>query len=84
MSSGRFKARHVGSKRVTEKFRGELAWDGMVETFDIAGYPKAKRCYAWSFSENGEPDYTTILEIPPVNSPQSAVKMAIANNGICF
>jgi hypothetical protein len=59
-------------------FRGEVAWDGIVETFDIEGHSKAKRCYAWSFLENGEPQYTTVLEIPPVDSPQSAVKVAIA------
>ena len=75
------KARHVRSERVTEKFRGEVAWDGIVETFDIEGHPKAKRCYAWSFSENGEPKYTTALEIPPVESPESAVKIAIAAKG---
>jgi hypothetical protein len=40
--------------------------------------PKAKRCYAWSAVENGEPKYTTVLEIPPVDSPESAVKVAIA------
>jgi len=59
-------------------FQGEVAWDDVVETFDIEGNPKAKRCYAWSFRENGEPKYTTVLEIPPVDSPESAVKVAIA------
>jgi hypothetical protein len=28
--------------------------------------------------ENGETQYTTVLEIPPVDSARSAVKMAIA------
>ena len=72
------KARHVGSKRVIELFRDKIAWDGVVETFDLEGYPQAKRCYAWSFRENGEPKYTTVLEIPPVDSPQTAVRAAIA------
>ena len=75
------KARHVSSKRVIELFRGEIAWDGIVETFYLEGHPQAKRCYAWSFTENGEPKYTTVLEIPPVDSPQSAVKVAIAAKG---
>jgi hypothetical protein len=48
---------------------------------DIEGHPKAKRCYAWSFLENGQPQYTTVLEIPPVDSPESAVKVAIAAKG---
>jgi hypothetical protein len=72
------KARHVSSEPVIELFRGEVAWDGIIETFDLEGHPKAKCCYAWSFVENGEPQYTTVLEIPPVDSPESAVKVAIA------
>ena len=75
------KARHVGSEPVIDLFRGEVAWDGVVETFDLEGHPKAKRCYAWSFLENGEPQYTTVLEIPPVDSPESAVKVAVAAKG---
>jgi hypothetical protein len=73
------KAKHVGSEPVIDLFRGEVAWDGVVETFDIEGHPRAKRCYAWSFFENGERQYTTVLEIPPVNSAVSAVKVAIAS-----
>ena len=71
------KARHAVSNTM-EFFLGEVAWEGVVETFEIEGHPKAKRCYAWSSRENGEPKYTTVLEISPVNSPESAVKVAIA------
>ena len=74
------KARHVRSDLVIEFFRGELAWEGIVETFHLDGHPGAECCYAWSFTENGEQKYTTVLEIPPVDSPQSAVKVAIASN----
>ena len=73
------KVQHVRSEPVIDLFRGEVAWDGVVETFDIEGHPKAKRCYAWSFLRDGEPKYTTVLEIPPVDSPESAVKVAIAS-----
>ena len=73
------KARHVGSEPVIDLFRGTVAWDGVVETFNIEGHPKAERCYVWSFVENGETQYTTVLEIPPVDSPQTAVKVAIAS-----
>jgi hypothetical protein len=73
------KARPVRSETVIELFRDEIAWDGVVETFDIEGHPEAKRCYAWSFIENGELQYTTVLEIPPVDSAETAVKVAIAN-----
>lgn len=71
------KARHVESVPVIELFRGEVAWDGVVETFEITGHPMAKRCYAWSYVENGEPQYVTVLKMPPVDS-ETAIKIAIA------
>ena len=73
------KARHVVSEPVDDLFQGEVAWDAVVAIFELEGHPKAKRCYAWSYIEDGEPQYTTMLEIPPVNSPESAVEVAIAS-----
>ena len=73
------KAQHVRSDPVIEFFRGEVVWDGIVETFRLEGHPRAECCYAWSFTENGEPKYTTVLEIPPVDSPRSAIKAAIVS-----
>jgi hypothetical protein len=74
-----YKATHIDSEPVIELFRGQVAWDGVVEIFDLLGHPKAKRCYAWSLTDNEEPQYTTVLEIPPVDSAESAVKLAIAS-----
>jgi hypothetical protein len=68
----------VGSEPVIELFKAQVAWDGVVEIFDLTGHSKAKRCYAWSYLKNDEPQYTTVLEIPPVNSAETAVKVAIA------
>src|SRR5271170_5434637 len=70
-------ARHVESKPVIELFRGKVAWDGVVEAFALTGHPHAKRCYAWSYLDKGEPHYVTVLEIPPVDSAETAVKIAI-------
>jgi hypothetical protein len=74
-----WKAAHERSAPVVEMFGKQTAWEGIVESFALTGHPKAKRCYAWSFLENGQPQYTTVLEIPPVDSPESAVKVAIAS-----
>jgi hypothetical protein len=38
------KAVHIGSEPVIELFKGQIAWDGVVEIFDLIGHPKAKRC----------------------------------------
>ena len=70
---------HVGSEPVIELFEGEIAWDGIVEIFDLTDHPKANRCYAWSYLENYEPQYATVLEIPTVDSAGTAVKVAIAS-----
>ncbi len=71
------KARQIESKPVIELLRGEVAWDGVVEVFKLTGHPHAKRCYAWSYMDKGEPQYVTVLEIPHVDSAETAVKIAI-------
>lgn len=71
----------VESVPVHEVFRGQTAWKGVVEVFDLIGHPKAKRCYAWSHLDGQHDErrnYVTVLQIPPVDSPQNAVKIAIA------
>lgn len=68
---------HRTSIHVTEFFQGEMAWDGEVEVFDLIAHPKAKRCYVWSCDQGGTLA-TIVLKIPPVDSPQTAVKVAIA------
>jgi hypothetical protein len=72
-------ATHVETVPVTEEFQGETVWQGEVEVFDIRGHPKAKRCYGWGYStdEDQGRKYVAVLELPPVDSPQTAVKAAI-------
>lgn len=74
------KAHHVHSVPVREEFQGQLVWDGIVEVFDLSGHPKANRIYAWAH-ETDDPKnprrYVTVLHIPPVVSPQTAVQAAI-------
>jgi len=75
-------AEHVGSVPVHEVFQGKTIWNGTVEVFTLNGHPKAKRCYAWSHA-HGEKDeerrYVAVLEISPVESAISAVRVAIAD-----
>ena len=48
-----------------------------VELFELSSHPKAKRCYAGSYGEPEE--FIPLLEIPAVDSLQSAVKVGIAH-----
>jgi hypothetical protein len=66
---------------VHEVFRGQTAWKGFVEVFALTGHAKAQKAYGWSHPEGPQDQderFVTVLEIPPVDSPQTAVKVAIA------
>lgn len=65
-------AYYIRSVWVTEKFKRKIVWKGEVDVFALIGHPKAKHCYGWSYGEPEE--FITILELPPVDSPQSAIK----------
>ena len=67
---------------VREAFRDEMIWDAAVEVFALLGHDKAKCCYAWGIPRENEADgldVVTVLEIPPVMSPESAVRAALLN-----
>jgi hypothetical protein len=71
---------HVESVPVHEVFRGETVWQGRVEVFTLSGHPKAKKAYAWSHLDGANDEgerIVTVLEIPPVESPITAVRAAI-------
>jgi hypothetical protein len=74
------KATHERSVPVKEMFGPQTTWEGVVESFVLTGHPKAQRCYAWSFEDDaGNPRYVAVLELPPVESPNTAVRAAIAS-----
>jgi hypothetical protein len=72
-------ADYVETVPVVEEFQGETVWQGDVEVFDIRGHPKATRGYGWGYTttDEGGRRYFTVLELPPVTSPQTAVQAAI-------
>lgn len=71
---------HIKSVPVTERFNGQVIWDGVVEVFQLHGHPKAAYAYAWSHEADNpkQPKRSvTVLNIPPVVSPETAVRVAI-------
>ena len=72
-------AKHLESTVVAETFRGETIWEGVVEVFDLKGHPKAKRAYGWNIGTGQDARFTAVLEIPPVDSPNTAVRAAIVS-----
>ena len=78
-----YDAMHAQTVPVREVFQGKVIWDGEVEVFELLGHAKARRCYAWGYPNEKEPDrldVVTVLEIPPVVSPQTAVTAVLAQH----
>ncbi len=72
---------YVESVPIKEVFKGQAAWEGTVEVFALIDHPKAKRAFAWSYRDGDQNKTVAVLAIPPVDSPQNAVKAAIASKG---
>jgi hypothetical protein len=71
-------AEHIETVAVVEMFGHQTVWEGAVEVFKLIGHPKAKRAYGWAYLDGKENRYVVVLEIPPVDSANTAVRLAIA------
>jgi hypothetical protein len=68
---------------VYETFQGKTVWQGDVEFFGLNGHPKAKRAYDWSHLDGAQDERTrfvAVLEIPPVVSAETAVRVQIVKD----
>jgi hypothetical protein len=71
-------ARHVKTSHVHQKRKGETAWSGYVEVFDLVGHPTATKAYAWSeATEGGERRFFAVLHVGPIDSATKAVQASI-------
>jgi hypothetical protein len=72
---------HITSVPIKEVFNGKTIWEGIVEVFSLRGHPKANTAYAWTH-DTDDPKTprrsVTVLHIPPAVSPETAVRLAIA------
>lgn len=71
-------ARWIEAVPVREEWRGEVAWEGEVQVFELDGHPEAARAYAWTHeADSGDTRTVAVLGKPPVNSARDAVRAAI-------
>jgi hypothetical protein len=71
-------AEHVESVGVVETFEGKTVWEGDVEVFRVRGHPQAISAFAWTYEDDdGKLHHVALLGVPPVDSPQNAVKAAV-------
>ncbi len=76
------RAHFVETVEVIELFQGKTVWGGTVFVFNLHGHPKATRVYAWSSPIEGSTKrrYYAVLHIPPVDSPETAVRASIVSD----
>ena len=79
-NSHRCTAVHAASAPVHEVFNGKTVWKGEVEVFKLEKHPRARRCFAWSHREGENERVITVLEIPPVRSPETAVRAHVVKD----
>ena len=75
------KSTWVKSVPIKEVFEGETVWEGIVQVFDLINYPKATRCYAWSYRLNNSKKrrFFAVLHQGAIDSPEKAVRVAIVS-----
>jgi hypothetical protein len=71
---------HIETVPVKEDFEGKTVWEGDVEVFELQDHPKAKKAYAWmhGLDDTKAKRHVTVLAVPPITSPEAAVKAVIA------
>ena len=74
-------ASYSESVDVKELFEGKTAWEGTVHLFNV-DHPDTDTCYAWSSPIEGSSKrkYYAVLKIPPVDSPEAAVRASIVSD----
>jgi hypothetical protein len=65
------------SLAVTECFEGQMVWKGLIRVYDLEGHPEASTCYAWTEPTEGGERVFAVLAIPPVTTPEEAVRASI-------
>ena len=51
--------------------------NGGVEVFNLTNHSKASQCYAWSAGEGNDEEFTAVLGVSTITSPQAALKAAV-------
>lgn len=76
------KASYLDKITIMEKYGQKTVWQGIVHIFKISDHPQVDTCYAWSSPIEGSTKrrYYTVLKIPPIDSPEKAVRATIARD----
>ena len=68
---------YVETVPVVENFEGMTMWEGDVSVFKVTGHPQTDTAYAWKDFQDTKRRVVAVLRLPPVDSPQLAVRAAV-------
>ena len=73
---------YLESVPILEKFGNKTVWQGLVYVFRLKGHPQSDKCYVWysDNTETGKRKYYAVLHIPPIDSPEKAVRASIVHD----
>ena len=76
------RASHIEDVVIIEKFGLDTVWEGTVSIFELKRHSQTDKCYAWSSPIEGSTKhrYYAVLHIPPVDSPEKAVRASIVQD----
>ena len=76
------KAVYVQTQPVKVAAEGKVLWKGKVEIYRLEGHPQAQFAFGWGFmTAQKKVEYVTIIGVPPLDNPLSAVKAFLAQHG---
>jgi hypothetical protein len=76
------RATFLDAVTVVERSGEKVVWQGVVYVFHLIRHSETDRCYAWYADdpETGKRRYYAVLHIPPVDSPEKAVRTSIVRD----
>jgi len=76
------KASYLDQVAVIEEYGSNTVSEGIVHVFRITGHPRTDTCHAWSSPIEGTTTrrYYAVLKIPPLDSPEKAVRASIVHD----
>ncbi len=73
-------AKYLQTQPVKLSIDGVIQWHGNVEIFRLEGHAEAHLAFGWWFvNKQSKTEYITVMGVPPLDTPLSAVKAFVAS-----
>jgi hypothetical protein len=73
------RADYEGFVLVEDVDAAQTPWRGYVHLFRVSGHATATQAFAWASHVNGNQSFTAALRVPPINTPNEAIRLRQAS-----